>query len=134
LLALVKGIHARGYVHLDTGNRGNVLVSAEGKPRLIDFASALQTRYFPSLVVRRLQGADLMGVLKLWHRTAPETMPAHLQRFFQARYRKHIYSPKRLLNNIQRRAGIKGPGECGTWLVLLLGAGLLASLACFTLL
>jgi len=101
LLALVKAVHARGYVHLDTGNRGNVLVDAQGNPSLIDFASAIQTRRLPGFLVRRLQQTDLMGVLKLWYRTSPQTMPDHLQRFFESRYKKHIYSPKRLLNRLR---------------------------------
>lgn len=103
LLALVKAIHARGYVHLDTGNRGNVLIDTQGEPHLIDFASAIQTRCLPRFLARRLQRTDLMGVFKLWYRTAPDTMPRRLQRFFEKRYKKHIYSPQRLLNSFRRQ-------------------------------
>lgn len=102
LLALVKAVHARGYVHLDIGNRGNVLIDSQGKPHLIDFASAIQTRCLPRPLARRLQRTDLMGVFKLWYRTAPDTMPFRFQRFFEQRYKKHIYSPKRLLNSFRR--------------------------------
>lgn len=130
LLALVKEVHARGYVHLDTGNRGNVLIDAEGKPRLIDFASAIRTRRLPRFLVRRLQRTDLMGVLKLWYRTSPETMPLHLQRFFQRRYKKHIYSPKRLLNSFRRQWGGGRLQPLGTLPLL----GLLAFLAWLILL
>ena len=130
LLTLVKALHARGYVHLDTGNRGNVLIDEQGRPSLIDFASALRTRRLPGFLVRRLQRTDLMGVFKLWYRTSPETMPFHLQRFFERRYRKHIYSPKRLLNSFRRQRVPEVTTERRVLLpsVLMLAFGLLASL------
>jgi RIO-like serine/threonine protein kinase len=37
----VRGMHARGVVHLDLRHRSNVLVDDRGDPVLIDFASAL---------------------------------------------------------------------------------------------
>jgi len=129
LLALVKTMHARGYVHLDTGNRGNVLIDSWGKPHLIDFASALKTRYLPRFLARRLQRTDLMGVFKLWYRTAPDAMPLRLQRFFEQRYRKHIYSPKRLLNSVRRPTELStGRGPILPWA---LGFGLLVGLIYF---
>lgn len=37
----VREMHARGVVHLDLGHRSNVLAGEDGRPVLIDFASAL---------------------------------------------------------------------------------------------
>jgi len=37
----VRALHERGVVHLDLRHRSNVLVDAEGRPVLLDFASAL---------------------------------------------------------------------------------------------
>ncbi len=37
----VRGLHARGVVHLDLRHRSNVLLGRDGRPVLIDFASAL---------------------------------------------------------------------------------------------
>jgi len=44
LAEAVRGLHARGLVHLDLGHRSNVLVDERGDPVLIDFASALWFR------------------------------------------------------------------------------------------
>lgn len=41
LEAAVRGLHARGVVHLDLRHRSNVLADADGAPVLIDFASAV---------------------------------------------------------------------------------------------
>lgn len=40
----VRGLHARGVVHLDLRHRSNVLVASDGAPVLIDFASAVCLR------------------------------------------------------------------------------------------
>jgi RIO-like serine/threonine protein kinase len=40
----VRGMHARGVVHLDLRHRSNVLVDDAGAPVLIDFASAVRLR------------------------------------------------------------------------------------------
>lgn len=41
LYEAILGMHARGVVHLDLRHRSNALADADGKPVLIDFASAL---------------------------------------------------------------------------------------------
>ncbi len=41
LRQLLAEIHSRGVFHLDLRNRGNVLVTSDGEPVLVDFASAL---------------------------------------------------------------------------------------------
>lgn len=44
--ALVGELHARGIVHLDLNHRGNILVSADGTPWLIDLASVVDFSRF----------------------------------------------------------------------------------------
>ncbi|MEM7705710.1 MAG: lipopolysaccharide kinase InaA family protein [Pseudomonadota bacterium] len=51
LRRVVADMHARGVYHLDLRNQGNVLVDAEGRCYLIDFASSL---YLPPSSLRRL--------------------------------------------------------------------------------
>ena len=41
LESAVRGLHARGVVHLDLRHRSNILLGRDGRPVLIDFASAL---------------------------------------------------------------------------------------------
>jgi hypothetical protein len=48
----VRGMHERGVVHLDLRHRSNVLVDGEGRPILIDFASAVCLR--PAGLLARL--------------------------------------------------------------------------------
>jgi len=74
LEALMKSIHARGVVHLDTRGTGNVLMRADGSPALIDFQSALATRWLPASVRRFLEAVDLTGVYKKWLQRDPASM------------------------------------------------------------
>ncbi len=66
LEALMHAIHARGVVHLDTRGTGNVLMRPDGSPALIDFQSALSTRWMPAAWRRFLENVDLTGVYKKW--------------------------------------------------------------------
>jgi len=68
LLAVVRGIHARGVVHCDIKNRSNIVVADGGHPYIVDFASAL-TREGPLAPLRRLaferfRTDDLRAVVK----------------------------------------------------------------------
>ena len=63
---LMRAIHARGVVHLDTRGTGNVLMRPDGSPALIDFQSALSTRWMPGSLRRFLENVDLTGVYKKW--------------------------------------------------------------------
>jgi RIO-like serine/threonine protein kinase len=63
---LMQAIHARGVVHLDTRGTGNVLMRPDGSPALIDFQSALSTRWMPGSMRRFLENVDLTGVYKKW--------------------------------------------------------------------
>jgi RIO-like serine/threonine protein kinase len=66
LEALLRAIHARGVVHLDTRGSGNVLMRTDGTPALIDFQSAISTRWMPNSWRRFLESVDLTGVYKKW--------------------------------------------------------------------
>ena len=68
LLDVVEGMHARGVVHCDIKNRANIVVTTEGRPYLLDFASAF-TRGSRLDVLRRFaferfRVDDLRGVMK----------------------------------------------------------------------
>jgi RIO-like serine/threonine protein kinase len=71
---LLRAIHSRGVVHLDTRGTGNVLMRPDGAPALIDFQSALSTRWMPDTWRRFLEQVDLTGVYKKWLQRDPATM------------------------------------------------------------
>jgi len=71
---LLQSIHARGVVHLDTRGTGNVLMRSDGTPGLIDFQSALSTRWMPASWRRFLEDVDLTGVYKKWMQRDPASM------------------------------------------------------------
>lgn len=76
---LVLQMHERGLVHLDLRNSGNVLISADFQPIVIDFQSWLALpRWWPALS-RYLQKIDLSGVYKFWTRCLPGTMDSERQ-------------------------------------------------------
>jgi serine/threonine protein kinase len=68
LEAAVDAMHGRGVVHLDLRHRSNILAGADGRPVLIDFASALRfdarTRLGRGLV--RLVGRIDRRALEKW--------------------------------------------------------------------
>ena len=74
LEALLREIHARGIVHLDTRGTGNVLMQTDGTPALIDFQSAISTRWMPASWRRFLEQVDLTGVYKKWLQRDPASM------------------------------------------------------------
>jgi serine/threonine protein kinase len=74
LESLLRRIHARGIVHLDTRGTGNVLMQPDGAPALIDFQSAVSTRRMPAGCRRFLEEIDLTGVYKKWLQRDPATM------------------------------------------------------------
>jgi len=74
LRAAVREMHARGVVHLDLRHRSNALADADGRPVLIDFASALCFR--PGGVLARL----LLPLLGRIDERAVEKWKAQLSR------------------------------------------------------
>jgi RIO-like serine/threonine protein kinase len=92
LMQVLKEVHARGVVHLDLRHKGNILVSENGKPFIIDFNSSfafkekgiLRRSLFPLLC-----WVDRGGLLKLKRRISPSSMTsqelAFLRRFDRIR-------------------------------------------------
>ena len=74
LEALLRQVHARGLVHLDTRGGGNLLIGPDGAPGIIDFQAALSTRWLPGAMRRWLQDMDLSGIYKKWQRWQPDTL------------------------------------------------------------
>lgn len=74
LEALMQAMHARSIVHLDNRGSGNVLVRPDGSPALIDFQSAVSTRWMPAVLRVWLQAVDLSGVYKKWQQADAASM------------------------------------------------------------
>ena len=83
----VKQMHARFWVHLDLRNARNVLELTDGTPGVLDFQSGQYTRRLPGAWRRFLEGVDLSGVYKHWHRHAPESMGAERLNFLRKQLR-----------------------------------------------
>lgn len=98
----VKTLHRHGVVHMDLGNSGNILVSTEGYPVIIDFGSAIPSSWLPPVVQGWVRRKDILGVLKLWYRFDRESMPSVLVDYFQKNYSKNIYTPKRFLKALRK--------------------------------
>ncbi len=76
LYRLIEAIHARGVVHLDLRHKGNIMITDQGEPYVIDFNSsfyfggnALGRRFLPWF--KRI---DLFGLVKLKQRVAPHLL------------------------------------------------------------
>jgi predicted Ser/Thr protein kinase len=70
---MLKEIHGRGVVHLDLRHKGNILVSEEGKPYLIDFNSSISFRekgFLRRFLFPLLRWVDYGGFLKLKERVS----------------------------------------------------------------
>ncbi len=77
LAAQIGELHGRGIVHLDLRHRSNILVAADGSPRLIDFQSSIDLRrhaWIRWLFARQLIQVDLAGLLKWRMRYAPHAV------------------------------------------------------------
>jgi hypothetical protein len=65
---VIRAMHERGVAHLDLRHRSNVMVDGDGRPVLIDFASAVCFRpgsLAARLILPRLAAVDL-GALRKW--------------------------------------------------------------------
>jgi RIO-like serine/threonine protein kinase len=74
LEALLRQVHARGLVHLDTRGGGNLLIGPDGAPGIIDFQAALSTLWMPQALRGWLEDMDLSGIYKKWQRWQPDTL------------------------------------------------------------
>lgn len=70
----VRHVHARGIAHLDLRNRGNILVTSDWKPVLIDFQSHLSLGAIPRPMRPFFERIDLSGVYKYWAKIHPESL------------------------------------------------------------
>lgn len=89
---VLRDVHSRGVVHLDLRHKGNILVTDDGKPVLIDFNSSFS--FNPKGILHRfffpmLRWVDYGGLLKLKERASPSSMTAEetdfLKRFNRLR-------------------------------------------------
>lgn len=74
---VLKAIHSRGVVHMDLRHKGNILVSEQGEPFLIDFNSSFAFK--DKGILRRylfplFRWVDYGGFLKLKERASPSSM------------------------------------------------------------
>jgi predicted Ser/Thr protein kinase len=70
-------IHSRGVVHMDLRHKGNVLLSENGEPFLIDFNSSFSFKergFFHRFLFPLLRWVDHGGLLKLKQRASPALM------------------------------------------------------------
>ena len=77
LADLLDCLHERGVIHLDCHQKTNVVLSPDGRPHLVDFATALWvgTNWLSRrLLVPLLGRADRWGLLKLKARYHPEAL------------------------------------------------------------
>jgi predicted Ser/Thr protein kinase len=89
---VLKGVHARGVVHLDLRHKGNILLSDKGEPFLIDFNSSFAFKekgFLRRTLFSLLCWVDDGGLLKLKKRVSPSSMTpqelAFLKRFDRIR-------------------------------------------------
>ena len=76
---MIHAVHGRGVVHMDLRHKGNILISDEGEPFLIDFNSSFyfNRKWFISrFLFSSLRWVDTGGLLKLKQRVSPSSMTA----------------------------------------------------------
>lgn len=74
---VLREVHGRGVVHMDLRHKGNILVSEEGVPFLIDFNSSFSFTvggWLHRLIFPLFRWVDYGGLLKLKNRTIPSAM------------------------------------------------------------
>ena len=96
LEAGVHAVHAARFVHLDLHNARNVMVGPGWKPVLIDWQSALPTRWMPPPLRRALERIDLAGVYKFWNKFRPGELSAEQLSFLHRSQfiRRHFWIPR----------------------------------------
>lgn len=66
LLRIILAVHEAGVSHADLKRRGNILISPEGRPYLIDFGSAMMSREDGGIVNRALFRQTCRMDLNAW--------------------------------------------------------------------
>jgi RIO-like serine/threonine protein kinase len=89
---VLRNVHERGVVHMDLRHKGNILVSEEGDPYLIDFNSSFAFKekgFLRRYLFPLLRWIDYGGLLKLKKRIAPTLLTSEeltfLKRFERLR-------------------------------------------------
>jgi serine/threonine protein kinase len=82
LLEILKAIHAKGIAHNDLAKPENILVTAEGRPVVIDFQIAMMPNNWllgsgrlAGPLLRLLQRMDEYHLCKQYRRYSPDTVP-----------------------------------------------------------
>lgn len=70
----VRAMHRKDIVHLDLRNLGNILKGTDGYPYIIDFQSAISTKYLGKWLTQLLKTSDLTGVYKCWNNRCTEPL------------------------------------------------------------
>jgi len=83
---LLKEVHSRGVVHMDLRHKGNILVSENGEPFLIDFNSSFSFKdrgFLRRFLFPLLRRIDYGGFLKLKQRVSPSLMTQEELQFLE---------------------------------------------------
>jgi len=119
---LLDRLHARGVVHFDCHQKTNVVLAPDGRPHLVDFATALWVG--TSWLARRcliplLGRADRLGLLKLKARYRPESLaPAEVRRLRRAEWLgwlwprtawRRMWRSRRARKRMARKAAQRAP-------------------------
>lgn len=89
LTDLVRQVHERGVIHLDLGQRRNILIDKDFKPYLVDFANALYIRRHIACfnsIFKLLSRIDYRGLLKVKNRWFPGSLTAEEKSFLKKNY------------------------------------------------
>lgn len=71
---IIRSIHARHLVHLDTRGTSNWVMQVNGKPALIDFQASVDTQGLPQKIRSFMEDMDIGGVYKKWKKYCPDEM------------------------------------------------------------
>jgi len=110
LATLIGCLHARGIIHFDCRQKTNVVLAPDGRPHLVDFASAVYvgTGWLGQrLLVPLLGWADWSGLRKLRARYRPETVtPEDAQTLRRASWLGWLWPPT-VLRRLARRLRVR---------------------------
>lgn len=70
----VRDMHNRDIIHLDLRNLGNIIVGSDNYPYIIDFQSAISSKFLNSWLEKLLKISDLTGVYKCWNRKCTDSL------------------------------------------------------------
>jgi len=91
---LIKKVHKRGLVHCDLKRAPNIMLGSDGKPYIVDWASAIskrEFRFFPmKLIYERFIKDDLNAVTKLRLKYQPEKVSQEDKDLYMKRSRLEL--------------------------------------------